>query len=127
MSEILVPVSIGELVDKITILRIKEKRIDDAAKVANVKKELTALINVCHTHKIPIEDALVVELQMVNTELWDIEDEIRDKERAKQFDNKFIELARAVYVTNDKRFEAKSKINKKFGSQFVEEKSYKPY
>ncbi len=127
MNQILVPVSIGELVDKITILRIKEKRIDDATKVANVKKELVALLDVCHTHKIPVEDALVVELQQVNTELWDIEDAIRDKERAKQFDSNFIELARAVYVKNDRRFEAKSKINKKFGSQYVEEKSYKPY
>ena len=125
--EVLVPVSVGELVDKITILRIKEREIKDAAKVANVKRELTALLAVCATQKIDSRDTLAIELESVNARLWQIEDEIRDKERAKAFDAKFVELARAVYVVNDERFAVKAKLNEKYGSVLKEEKSYKPY
>lgn len=127
MTEIKVPVSIGELVDKITILQIKSERIEDSVKLANIKKELTALTAVCELNNIDLKNSLVSELKGVNSELWIIEDDIREKERQKQFDEKFIELARAVYVTNDVRFHVKNKINKHFNSSFAEEKSYKPY
>ena len=125
--DISVPISVGELVDKITILRIKSKHIKEAAKLQNIRKELTALEGVCGKHGIDLSHRLVDELEAVNQELWIIEDDIRDKERAKIFDEGFISLARAVYVTNDKRFKAKSAINAHFGSAFHEEKSYKEY
>lgn len=125
--QILVPVSTGELVDKITILRIKAREIKDAAKVANVRTELEALNGVCRQSGVDPADALGVELEAVNWELWKIEDEIREKERAREFDAAFIDLARAVYVTNDKRFAVKAKINAAYGSALKEEKSYKPY
>jgi len=127
MTEVLVPVSVGELVDKITILRIKRRMIKDAAKVANVEAELTALLAVCKQRSIDAEAPLAAELEAINFKLWQIEDDIRDKERAKQFDARFVELARAVYVTNDERFVVKSKINAAFGSKFKEEKSYQAY
>lgn len=125
--EVLVPVSVGELVDKITILRIKEREIRDPSKLNNVKRELTALLEVCAGKKIDPRDILAVELESVNARLWQIEDEIRDEERAKRFGAKFVELARAVYVTNDERFLVKAKINAKYGSLLREEKSYQPY
>jgi hypothetical protein len=127
MAEVVVPVSIGELVDKITILRIKRRMIKDQAKVANIETELTALLGVCKTSNIDAESQLAKDLEDINLKLWKIEDDIRDLERSKTFDAKFIELARAVYVTNDERFVVKSKINTAFGSKFKEEKSYKPY
>ncbi len=125
--QILVPVSTGELVDKITILRIKAREIKDAAKVANVQNELDALTAVCRANGVDPQDALGAALEAVNWQLWRIEDEIRDMERAKTFDARFIELARAVYVVNDQRFAAKAKINAAHGSELSEEKSYKPY
>ena len=127
MAEVVVPVSIGELVDKITILRIKRRMIKDQAKVANIETELTALLGVCKTSNIDADSPLAKDLEDINLKLWKIEDDIRDLERSKTFDAKFIELARAVYVTNDERFVVKSKINTAFGSKFKEEKSYKPY
>jgi len=127
MTEVLVPVSVGELVDKITILRIKRQMIKDAGKLANIGNELTALLAVCKTSAIDAEGPLARELEAINLKLWKIEDDIRDLERAKRFDARFIELARAVYVTNDERFAVKSKINTAFGSSFKEEKSYQPY
>lgn len=127
MAEVVVPVSIGELVDKITILRIKRRMIKDQAKVANIETELNALLGVCKTSTIDADSPLAKDLEDINLKLWKIEDDIRDLERSKTFDAKFIELARAVYVTNDARFLVKSKINTAFGSKFKEEKSYKPY
>ncbi|MBM3382429.1 MAG: hypothetical protein FJY29_08320 [Betaproteobacteria bacterium] len=126
-SEVLVPVSVGELLDKITILQIKSERIEDQNKQVNIRKELSALLETCRNNSIDVTHVLVRELKSVNEELWVIEDDIREKERAKTFDQKFIELARAVYVTNDKRFQIKSQINKAMGSAYAEEKSYKPY
>ncbi len=125
--EISVPVSVGELVDKITILRIKSREIKDAGKRANVARELTALDRVCAEKGIDPKDTLAMELEGINLDLWRIEDEIREKERAKAFDDRFVELARAVYVTNDRRFAVKSQINGKYGSLFREEKSYESY
>jgi hypothetical protein len=127
MAEVLVPVSVGELIDKITILRIKMREIKDQNKLVNISKELSALESVCTKNGIDLTNSLVAQLESVNSKLWKIEDDIRDKERAKTFDSGFIELARAVYVVNDERFAVKNMINKEFGSAFQEEKSYKPY
>lgn len=129
MKDILVPISPGELLDKITILRIKAARIKDAAKLANVRTELDWLERVWRDSgaAIPQIAADEAELQRVNEALWDIEDKIRDKERADAFDAEFIALARAVYVTNDERAAAKKRINTALGSRIVEEKSYAEY
>ena len=130
MSELLAPVSYGELIDKISILEIKAERIADAAKVANVRRELAALLGTWNAHPAsrvqPIDD-LWAGLRKINGELWDIEDRIRDKERESLFDAEFIELARSVYVTNDERAAIKRRINSKLGSSLVEEKSYREY
>lgn len=130
MSQLLVPVSYGELIDKITILQIKEQRIADAAKRANVQKELGALLATWSAH--PASQAQSIDdlwqaLREVNTALWDIEDQIRDKEAQSCFDAGFIELARAVYVTNDRRARLKRDLNLRLGSELVEEKSYASY
>ncbi|BBH54211.1 DUF6165 family protein [Fluviispira sanaruensis] len=127
MNEIFTPISIGELLDKITILQIKSAQIKDSEKLVNINKELQLLIDVCQKNKINIQDDLVHTLKKHNEELWDIEDQIRDKERAKEFDEEFIRLARAVYFTNDKRADIKKKINLQSGSSLVEEKSYNKY
>jgi DNA polymerase IIIc chi subunit len=129
MKDIHVPISPGELLDKITILRIKAARISDPTKLHNVRLELELLE---HTWRdsgaaVPAVAEDEAKLQQVNEALWDIEDKIRDKERARQFDAEFIELARAVYVTNDERAAAKKRINTTLGSRIVEEKSYQPY
>lgn len=126
----LVPVSIGEVVDKITILRIKQAEIRDPAKLANVEKELSALEASYRDHVgTPSAEvqALTDELQTVNRALWDIEDDIRDCERQGDFGAEFIRLARAVYVTNDSRARLKKEINIALGSALVEEKSYQDY
>ncbi len=125
------PISLGELIDKITILEIKAANINDQTKLNNVTHELTILNEKVKT----ILDAagqqklspLQQRLKDINQELWIIEDDIRDCERAKDFSHRFIELARAVYVTNDKRAAVKKEINLAFGSELVEEKSYKDY
>jgi len=122
----MVPVSWGELLDKITILQIKQERIADAAKRANVTTELKALSAIADVAMAQAA-ALLAGLKAVNEELWDIEDRIRDKERDKSFDAEFIELARAVYVTNDRRADLKRQMNILLGSALVEEKSYQPY
>jgi hypothetical protein len=129
MKDILVPISPGELLDKITILRIKSARMTDETKLRNVRVELEALEQTWRESgaAIPAVAADEVALQKVNEELWDIEDRIRDKERAGEFDAVFIELARAVYVTNDERARFKKNINTALGSRLVEEKSYQPY
>lgn len=122
-----VPVSIGELVDKMVILQIKKERIKDPIKVKNVTHELVELETIYNQSKVNVAPQYLKRLKEINESLWDIEDKIRDKEREQEFDNRFIELARAVYITNDQRFEVKNTINKEFGSDLVEEKSYKPY
>jgi len=129
MRDILVPLSPGELLDKITILRIKSARMSDATKLANVRLELQLLEQTWRDcgAAIPEVAADEAELQRVNEALWDIEDKIRDKELAGEFDAGFIELARAVYVTNDERAAVKKRVNLTLGSRIVEEKSYKPY
>jgi hypothetical protein len=129
MNDILVPISPGELLDKITILRIKEARIQEATKLANVKLELSLLEKTWQTSGCAAADVGAEEraLQAVNERLWDIEDLIRDKEAHQSFDRDFIELARSVYVCNDERAALKKRINLALGSRLVEEKSYKQY
>ena len=122
------PVSLGELLDKISILIIKEKNIVDDQKQYHIKNELDFLNKT-------LEDSIsrsqvkeyIEKLIEINSELWLIEDDIRDCERKKQFDQKFIDLARSIYITNDRRSEIKLEINKKFGSKLVEVKSYEKY
>ena len=123
-----VPVSVGEVIDKITILEIKEQRISDAAKVANVKSELAALRPLV-TGGVFDSDKVqgLTDGSPVNAELWDIEDDIRAEEAASRFGDRFIQLARAVYVTNDRRADLKKQINLATGSDLVEEKSYEDY
>ena len=129
MAELLVPISPGELIDKITILEIKSERMTDEVKLRNVRAEL-ALLNQtwrASAYSATNIDAEWAGLRDINAELWDIEDDIRDKERAGEFDGEFIRLARAVYVTNDERAAIKKRINLMLGSALVEEKSYKDY
>ncbi|HMF62332.1 MAG TPA: DUF6165 family protein [Vicinamibacterales bacterium] len=129
MKDILVPISPGELLDKITILRIKAARMRDADKVANVRHELSLLEKIWQDSGAAAADLGPEEanLTRVNESLWVIEDDIRDEERAQRFGDKFIALARAVYVTNDERAAIKKRINTLLGSSIVEEKSYQPY
>lgn len=129
MSEILVPVSFGELLDKIAILQIKSERMSDPAKLANVRNELNALEATWSAHEASRVDiaALRAALKAVNEQLWVIEDDIRDKEAAQSFDAGFIELARSVYFRNDERARIKREINLALGSAYVEEKSYADY
>ncbi len=129
MSDIKVPVSPGELLDKITILRIKSSRMADAGKLRNVRLELDALQDTWSASPYAAVDigAEVQALMSVNQRLWTIEDDIRDKERAQAFDAEFIRLARAVYVENDERAAIKRRINLKLGSTIIEEKSYRRY
>ena len=129
MNDVKVPISPGELLDKITILRIKSERMSDPAKVSNVRLELRALEDTWSASayaKINIEADLNA-LLAVNERLWVIEDDIRDKERAQTFDAEFIRLARAVYFENDERAAIKRRINTTLGSSIIEEKSYSDY
>jgi hypothetical protein len=129
MQDILVPISPGELLDKITILRIKSARMSDAAKLANVRHEL-GLLEQTWAIAVPAGLDLADEeraLQEVNERLWDVEDRLRDLEAAKRFDEDFTGLARAVYFNNDERAAIKKRINTRLGSALVEEKSYRPY
>ena len=129
MSEILVPVSFGELLDKIAILQIKSERMTDPAKLANVRNELAALEKTWMAHPAAGQDIAMLraELKAVNERLWVIEDDIRLKEKAQAFDDEFIRLARAVYFQNDIRARVKKDINLALGSAYVEEKSYQDY
>lgn len=129
MNDILVPISPGELLDKITILRIKSRRMSDAQKLANVRHELELLERTWRAAARPGIDVSAEEraLEEVNARLWEIEDDIREKEAARSFDQRFIELARAVYVNNDERAAIKKRINTRLGSKIVEEKSYRDY
>lgn len=121
-----IEISIGEIVDKLSILRIKKNNISDSEKLKNVTTEYDYLYSIVFD-ELKIEESDFYNLVLINEKLWDIEDKLRDKERDKSFDNDFIELARSVYFTNDKRAEIKKDINLKYGSLFVEEKSYKEY
>ncbi|APP83878.1 DUF6165 family protein [Xanthomonas hortorum pv. vitians] len=129
MSEILVPVSFGELLDKIAILQIKSERISDPAKLTNVRNELSALEISWMSHPAAGHDIvrLRAALKAVNERLWVIEDDIRLKEQAQTFDDEFVQLARSVYIENDERARIKKEINLALGSSYVEEKSYQDY
>ena len=129
MKQILIPISPGELLDKITILEIKSERIESAEKKANVNNELSMLNKVWDDAVSEDSDIISMrkELKSINEALWDIEDDIRDEERDKRFSEKFIELARSVYVTNDQRADVKKRINIHLKSDIVEEKSYQDY
>jgi hypothetical protein len=129
MNDILVPISPGELLDKITILRIKAKRISDAGKRANVQLELGLLEGTWRASGCAAVDLSTDEQALldVNERLWVVEDRIREKEAAQSFDDEFIELARSVYVSNDERAAIKKRVNLRLGSRIVEEKSYQPY
>ncbi len=126
---VMIPVSWGELFDKLTILEIKKERISDKPKLTNISRELDELLAVSNAHELPDQPLadLVAELRSINETLWDIEDDIRTCERMEDFSSSFIELARSVYKTNDKRAELKLRINRLLGSELVEEKSYEAY
>jgi hypothetical protein len=122
-----IEVSIGEIVDKLTILNIKKDNILDEVKLENINKEYLYLHEIVFSKlNISYDDEYLILLE-VNKLLWDVEDKLRDKERSKEFDSEFIELARSVYFINDKRSRIKKEINEKYSSDFIEEKSYKPY
>ena len=123
-----VEISDGELLDKLSILKIKEKFIIDESKLKNVDNEINALSPLCTNllYGLEISD-LYQKLILVNTKLWEIEDQLRIKEKSKEFDDEFISLARSVYYTNDERASIKKEINKISGSFLTEEKSYQDY
>ncbi len=127
--EIQVPVSFGELLDKISIQQIKSERISDTAKLINIRTELSALEKTWMAHPAGGKDIakLRADLKAVNERLWDLEDNIRLQDKAQAFDDRFIELARSVYQQNDERARIKKEINTVLGSAYVEEKSYKDY
>lgn len=122
-----VKISVGEVVDKTTILHIKKDRISDHAKLANIVKEYDYLCSVLQKIHITPDNQHYISLLAINTMLWDIEDAIRIKEKKKEFDEEFIEIARSVYMTNDKRAAIKKQICIDFDSDFVDEKSYEKY
>lgn len=129
MQSLLAPISVGELIDKITILEIKQKKICNADKLANIQFELTALNKVWDGHKDPSLDITELHDRLItaNERLWNIEDQIRIKEGNSEFDQEFIELARSVYFENDKRAAIKKEINLITGSDLIEEKEYQEY
>ena len=126
LSSILSPVSLGELIDKITILEIKQIHMT-GIKLKNVDKELKLLKNTLQDTNLEIDIDLINNLKEVNKKLWEIEDNIRIKESNQKFDKEFIQLARSVYKENDKRASIKKEINQKYNSELVEEKSYNNY
>jgi hypothetical protein len=121
-----IPVSLGELIDKITILNIKLKYVNDKKK-DNLKHEQDLLLNELGKSSVQIDINFIEELQIINQKLWDLEDKIRIKEFKKVFDQEFIELARSIYKLNDNRFKKKLEINKKYKSEIFEEKIYQKY
>ena len=125
--EIKIPVSVGELVDKITILEIKTKNVKETGKSKNIENELYKLNLIYADLRNKKLDSHYEELKTINEKLWNIEDEIRILEKNKNFGTEFIKLARSVYITNDKRFDVKSKINSLYDSNIVEEKLYEEY
>ena len=126
IQDILAPISLGELIDKITILQIKTQHLQGTA-LENVKKELEALETTLNDLQLNIDPTLIQRLKEVNQDLWKIEDDIRDQERQKSFGETFIRLARSVYQQNDRRAAIKKEINTTYGSAFMEEKSYQQY
>jgi len=124
--EIFAPISLGELIDKITILQIKAQNMEGKA-LNNVRNELLALENTLNQLQLDVDFNLIVRLKEVNTKLWNIEDAIRNEERKKSFGDSFIQLARSVYQQNDIRASIKKEINTRYGSPFTEEKSYQEY
>lgn len=126
---VLIEVSYGELIDKITILEIKAAQVKDPIKLNNVQLELKKLVSVLQEKIRPDDglDELTAQLRGVNRTLWDVEDRLRDKERGKEFDGNFIELARSVYKLNDERARIKRDLNAMLKSEIVEEKNYRPY
>ena len=129
MKTPLIPISWGELFDKITILQIKLENLQGKNALKNVKIEYDELFKIYNNNFLEDENAkrLLADLKTINKTLWNIEDDIRDKERHKTFDDEFIELARSVYITNDERSRIKRNINNTFGSELIEEKSYSDY
>ncbi len=125
-STILAPISIGELIDKITILEIKQIYMT-GIKLKNINKEVKLLKNILQDKNLEINIDLIKNLKKINENLWEIEDNIRIKESNQEFDEEFIKLARSVYIENDKRASIKKEINEKYNSELVEEKSYKNY
>ena len=117
------PISIGEIFDKITILEIKKEKLKNE-KLINVNLELKLLKKIIEDNELNVDKKLINNLREVNNKLWNIEDNIRKKEELKSFDNEFIEIARSVYIENDKRSEIKREINTKYNSELVEAKSY---
>ena len=128
-EDIIVPVSSGELIDKIAILKIKKKKIFNKSKLQNINNELSLLNEIYKNNFKNNKKLLLYEKKLIkiNKKLWDIEDKIRFLESKKNFNQQFIDLARAIYINNDKRSEIKKKINKLTGSRLIEEKSYKSY
>jgi len=126
---ILAPISVGELIDKITILRIKREKLRDDARRNNIGRELAELLEIRSRSRLDTSDLALLEEQLsqVNRRLWDVEDDLRDLERTGYFGARFVELARSVYKLNDRRTALKQRINAVSGSVIVEEKSYKPY
>jgi len=121
-----IPVSLGELYDKISILEIKISAIHDKEKLKNIKKELLLLVNISSLNEL-VDNELIQNLRSTNQDLWIVEDKLRIKEKNKEFDDEFIQLARSVYFLNDKRSNIKREINLKYDSEIVEEKSYNKY
>ena len=126
LSTILAPISIGELIDKITILEIKQIYMT-GIKLKNINKEMKLLKNILQDKNLEINIDLIKNLKKINKKLWEIEDNIRIKESKQEFDEEFIKLARSVYIENDKRASIKKEINQTYNSDLVEEKSYKNY
>ena len=126
LSTILAPISIGELIDKITILEIKQIYMT-GIKLKNINKEMKLLKNILQDKNLEINIDLIKNLKQINKKLWEIEDNIRIKESNQEFDEEFIKLARSVYIENDKRASIKKEINQRYNSDLVEEKSYKNY
>jgi len=122
-----IDISIGEVVDKITILSIKLNKIENDKKLKNIRKEYDLLFNSLENSEIEVDSASFTKLETINLKLWEIEDKIRKKEATKEFDDEFIQLARNVYINNDKRSAVKRKINIKYGSNIIEEKEYVSY
>ena len=123
---LLVPVSVGELFDKITILQIKNERITNLEALRNIERELRALETICN-ELINIDPELIAQLKLVNIEIWEVEDELRLFEKEQLFDERFVNVARSVYMFNDKRASIKRRINKLYNSEIKEEKSYAEY
>ena len=122
-----IDISIGEVVDKITILSIKLNKIENDKKLKNIRKEYDLLFNSLENSGIEVDSESFTKLETINLKLWEIEDKIRKKEANKEFDDEFIQLARNVYINNDKRSAVKREINIKYGSNIIEEKEYFSY